>query len=205
MKNDWTTIPGETPIDDLSGLKNKQRKSRREVAEDEAENIRQAIVKFLATKPTQRSAPFDYAWMLKVHRLMFGNVWTWAGELRQTETSIGAAPERIGEQLGGLCLDISHWDDKWPCIEQAATLHYRAVHIHPFVNGNGRWSRLLANIWLRRHGLPVIEWPEPNLGRVESDIRTEYIAAIQSADRSDMGPLIDIHKRFWPHDASSGM
>jgi len=202
MKNDWTPIPGETPIDDLSGLKNKLRKSRREVAEDEAENIRKAIVKLLATKPTQRSAPFDYVWMLKVHRLMFGNVWTWAGDLRHTETSIGVAPERIGEQLGGLALDIAVWDDKWPRIEQAATLHYRAVHIHPFVNGNGRWSRMLANIWLRRHGLPVIEWPEPHLGHVESEIRTEYIAAIKSADRSDMCPLIDIHKRFWPHDAS---
>ena len=39
--------------------------------------------------------------------------------------------------------------------EQAVLLHHRAVQIHPFENGNGRWSRLLANIWLKKHAHPI--------------------------------------------------
>jgi fido (protein-threonine AMPylation protein) len=198
MTNDWQPIDGETPVDDLSYLKNKSRKTRRQVAEDEAENIRKAVVKLLASKPSSRTAPFDYPWMLNVHRLMYGDVWTWAGEIRQIDLQLGISHALIGERLGGLALDIAHWDDKWPRIEQAAVIHYRAVHIHPFHNGNGRWSRLLANVWLRRHGLPMIEWPEPEIGHVESGIRTEYIAAIRTADEGNLQPLKELHIRFWP-------
>lgn len=44
-------------------------------------------------------------------------------------------------------------------IDDAALLHYRAVKIHPFPNGNGRWSRMLANVWLRKHGAKPTVWP----------------------------------------------
>lgn len=73
---DWATLPGETPIDDISRLKVKFITTRSELNKVEAENIRKAVVKYLAAKPTPRMAPFDVAWVLQLHREMFGDVWT---------------------------------------------------------------------------------------------------------------------------------
>ena len=60
---------------------------------------------------------------------------------------------------------------------------------------NGRWSRLLANIWLKLHKLPLTEWPEDVIGAT-SAIRDDYLAAIRAADTGDFAPLIEMHRRF---------
>ena len=69
-------------------------------------------------------------------------------------------------------------------------LHYRAVGIHPFPNGNGRWARMLANIWLRRHGHPITEWPEETIGSVSVIRKEEHLTAIRAYDEGDEGPLL---------------
>ncbi len=80
-------------------------------------------------------------------------------------------------------------------LEQATRLHYRAVWIHPFWNGNGRWARLLANIWLARHKAPLVFWPEENIGQ-ESPIRYEYLKALRAADGGDFGPVLALHCQY---------
>jgi len=40
-------------------------------------------------------------------------------------------------------------------IELAAEMHERLVAIHPFVDGNGRTSRLLMNLILLQYGYPI--------------------------------------------------
>jgi Fic family protein len=79
-------------------------------------------------------------------------------------------------------------------LEQSARLHYRAVWIHPFWNGNGRWARLLANIWLGRHKNPLILWPE-SIGQ-ESPIRNDYLRALNAADDGEFDPLLALHSRY---------
>ena len=69
------------------------------------------------------------------------------------------------------------------------------ARIHPFLNGNGRWSRMLANIGLKRNRRPVTEWPEQVIGR-ESPVRGEYLQAIRAADEGDCEPLFGLHRRF---------
>ena len=80
-------------------------------------------------------------------------------------------------------------------LEQAAQLHYRAVWIHPFENGNGRWARLLANIWLSRHKSPLVVWPEAMSGQ-ESPIRSDYLKALKAADTGDFSPLMELHRQY---------
>ena len=82
-----------------------------------------------------------------------------------------------------------------PLAEQAARLHHRAVSIHPFLNGNGRWSRLLSNIWLAQHDEPVVLWPETTIGAV-SIIREEYLSAIRTADDGDYAPLLEMQQTY---------
>ncbi len=192
----WPTLPGETPIDDISGLTVKGVTTRSELNKIEAENVRKAVVKYLAATPTRRTARFDLLWVLQLHREMFGDVWTWAGTIRTTVTNIGVAPNQIEVGLAGLLDDLAFWEQQGEDeLQQAVMLHHRAVHIHPFKNGNGRWARLLANIRLRLLGHQLTEWPEETIG-AESVIRDEYIAAIKAADEGEYGPLLDLHGRF---------
>jgi Fic-DOC domain mobile mystery protein B len=191
------TIPGETPIDDVSELKVKGIARRRELNEYEAKNILKAVIKYLSRRPSRRLAPFDFTWVRKLHREMFGTVWGWAGRLRTTVLTIGIDPAHVEPALFELVesLRAQRLTDSYTLIDQATWLHHRAVQIHPFQNGNGRWARLLSNIWLKQHGSPIVVWPEKTVGAV-SPIRDEYLDAIRRADQFDLGPLTELHRRF---------
>jgi Fic-DOC domain mobile mystery protein B len=190
------TIPGQTPIDDISGLRDRTITTQAALNAAEAENIRRAVMKYLAARPSARVAPFDLRWTRRLHAEMFGNVWAWAGEFRTRELNIGSPPHQIATDMQTLLDDLAAWPGyAMPLVEQAVRLHHRAVKIHPFLNGNGRWSRMLANVWLKRNGHQPVVWPEETIG-VESTIRAEYLAALRRADQDDYAALIGLHERF---------
>lgn len=188
-------ISGETPLDDLSGLRDRSILTREQLNIAEAKNIALATEKYIARSPNKRLLRFDYAWLLRVHREMFGDVWTWAGMLRRVEVRpVGSPVSRIEVDLHELLNDLSAWDEcGMEAVEQSCRLHHRAVLIHPFTNGNGRWSRLIANAWLRRCGHAIVRWPETLIGE-SSPIRGEYISAMRAADGNDYEPLLELHR-----------
>jgi Fic-DOC domain mobile mystery protein B len=191
-------LPGETPLDDISGLKPKWVRTVAALSKVEFTNVGNAIHAFTAKRPTSRTAPFTRQWMCKVHRKMYCDVWTWAGAIRSVELNIGVPWHAIEGELETLCQDITAWqpDEKFDLIAQAATIHHRAVKIHPFLNGNGRWSRLLSNIWLRKHDTTLIAWPEDGFIRQQSPARRAYIAALKQADAGDIDPLVALHRKY---------
>jgi Fic-DOC domain mobile mystery protein B len=189
-------ILGQTPLDDLSGLRIRSIRTTGELNAAEAENIRNAALKYLASRPTSRSARFDVRWLCRLHVEMFGDVWKWAGAFRKRETNIGAPPHEIEMRLHSLLEDLKAWKDSgMPLLEQGVRLHHVAVQIHPFPNGNGRWSRMVSNIWLKLHGSGPIEWPETTIGTA-STIRGEYLDAVKAADKGDYAKLLALHERF---------
>lgn len=189
-------LPGETPIDDVSGLKVKGITTRKELNAYEAANIRKVVVKYLAKKPTRRMARFDLSWARRLHKEMFGSVWAWAGEFRKCDVNIGLPWHEVEVSLQQLLEDLAYWEQSGTdLLEQAVLLHHRAVHIHPFPNGNGRWSRMLANIWLKLHRHAPTEWPEETIGTL-SKIRDQYLAAIRKADEGDYDVLTELHRLF---------
>jgi Fic-DOC domain mobile mystery protein B len=194
-------IPGETPITDVSELKVKGILYRSELNKVEFANVTKALSRYLGRQLTRNEAPFDYAWFLQLHREMFEDVWGWAGRLRTSTTNIGIEPRFIEQRLYELSKNLPYWGNE-PLIVQATMLHHQAVHIHPFENGNGRWSRALANIWLYLNGHELTQWPSTALSE-ESAIRGEYVEAIKAADRGDYAPLLALHQRFTPTDESS--
>jgi Fic-DOC domain mobile mystery protein B len=193
----WEPISGETPIDDFSGLIPKGIKSRVDLNLVEAENVRKAVIRYLAARPSRRQAPFTLGWCYTLHRQMFGNVWRWAGKRRESEVNIGVPVHRIDSDLQTLLDDLKYWSEHndMPLIEQAARLHHRAVQIHPFLNGNGRWSRLLANIHLKQCRSALTVWPEEAIGTA-SVIRRKYLSAVRAGDACDYAPLIELHDRY---------
>ena len=194
--DEWAPIEGETPIDP-SHLKDRSIKTRAQLNAIEAWNIRKAHVKYLAARPSRKSAPFDYAWFCRLHKEMFDDVWLWAGKTRTRDLNIGGPWTQVSSQLMDLAKDLAFWERSasMPRIEQAARLHHRAVAIHPFNNGNGRWARLLANIWLYTRVEPITHWPEDTIA-TDSPIRSGYLQAIHAADEGNYVPLILLHQRF---------
>lgn len=128
-----------------------------------------------------------------LHRQMFGDTWTWAGKIRTKETlPVGIAPERIRPELLVLLDDVQFQVDRrsWSIEEIAARFHHRLVYIHPFPNGNGRFSRTMTDLLLYRSGREQFQWGA-NLER-PGEARVRYISALQAADRNDYGPLFDL-------------
>jgi Fic-DOC domain mobile mystery protein B len=191
--------PGETPIDDFAGLI-PDILTLSELADHEAVNIAKALVDYLRkNKPEKRKRiDFDLAGAKSLHGDMFCDVWKWAGQFRQSDINIPFASKfvRIQDDLHNLLEDLKVWQVDGDAIEQAAWLHHRAVQIHPFLNGNGRWSRLLTNIWLLEKQKTDIDWPK-DLAHV-SPLRSEYIKALKAADNGDHDPLVELHRRFTP-------
>lgn len=116
----------------------------------------------------------------------------WAGPIRRKETlPVGIAPERIRPELAVLD-DVRaqlHYRP-WSPQEISARFHHRLVYIHPFPNGNGRFSRTMADLLLFRDGYERFVWGA-NLER-HGEVRARYIAALQAADRKDYRCLFEL-------------
>ena len=194
----WQTISGETPIDP-SGLKVKGVVHRGQLNAAENANVHKATMKYLARKPSQRIAPFTLTWVKKLHQEMFGAVWAWAGKFRTRDGfNVGIPWIHIETSLHTMLENLACWvESGMGPLEIAARLHHESVRIHPFSNGNGRWSRMLANIWLKQNGHPETEWPDESVGP-ESVIRKDYIAAVKAADAGDFAPLLELHRKYTP-------
>ena len=192
---DNTKIADATPLDDISGLKLDTSKpyTMDEISLYEAKNITKATLKYLSLVPDKKLAPFSFEWLLLLHKEMFGEVWEWAGKLRQVELSIGVKAYLVSTEIKKFVDDLAFWEQNksFDVIETASRIHHRAVQIHPFLNGNGRWSRMLANIYLKQNGLQPTRWNENLLSKENLD-RDDYIKALKKADDGDYRDLIKL-------------
>ena len=183
----FETIPGATPIEDVSDLIPTHIVTRSELNEWEAANILKATRKYLGTRKPQQ---IGLELIKKVHQEMFDETWAWAGKLRQRNFNLGTDWHRIQEKLKILCEDILFWQKQQDLdpLEQSVRIHHRLVAIHPFVNGNGRHARLIADIFLFWRNYQLPNWPNNQLIE-KTDIRGKYIEALKAADRGDYHPL----------------
>ena len=119
-------------------------------------------------------------WNIKgIHQLVLKNINDVnAGRYRRENVTIKGATHippdylKVPELMEKLVLNYENWNDFHPII-QAALLHGELVKIHPFVDGNGRTSRLLMNLDLMNHGYnPVI---------IKKEDRLEYYEALDKA------------------------
>lgn len=162
--------------------------TRRELNEWESRNIQAAVVWALSRR---RSTILSARFAKQLHRRMFDRTWEWAGEYRRTGKNIGVPWEQIPVEVHKLFEDVAFWleGSPWSIRETAVRLHHRMVQIHPFVNGNGRHARLLADVLLFNHEMARIDWGGSKLD-TPGDMRPTYLHALRTADRGDYGPLL---------------
>lgn len=135
--------------------------------------------------------PFRENFGRNLHKRMFGNVWRWAGIYRMTNKNIGVEFGMIQSRLAETLERIRYWADNktLPADEIAVRFHHELVAIHPFPNGNGRWSRLMGDVLAVRLDAAHFTWGASTL-RAGDEIRRAYIDALRAADNFDIGPLI---------------
>ncbi|HEV7410977.1 MAG TPA: mobile mystery protein B [Bradyrhizobium sp.] len=127
-----------------------------------------------------------------LHKQMFGDVWSWAGDFRAGDVNIGnVPPHRIVVDLPAMLDDVKYWVEHktFPPDEIAVRLHHRLAEIHPFPNGNGRHARLMADLLIQQLGGQPFSWGSGSLKTV-GELRKRYVEALKMADNHDIQPLI---------------
>ena len=163
----------------------------------EAENIASAMSKYLLKPVNTPLNWFNVNQLKKIHYDMFFDVWDWAGSFRTTQTSPGIEPYQILMALEQLCQDVSYWcsqDCGLTIVDQAARIHHRLVYIHPYPNGNGRFSRLVSDRYLKSWKCSFPKWPI-GIGK-NGSTRKNYIRALQRADLGEYDDLISYMKKY---------
>ncbi|MFV1991755.1 MAG: mobile mystery protein B [Acidimicrobiales bacterium] len=193
MEND---LPhGATPIDpdEAECLIQPHVPTRGELDELEEANIQLGLewAQRRAVLGRKRVDVITEPFLYELHKRMFGEVWDWAGEVRSTDKNIGVDNHVVRAEVRKLIADARSWreNEVYAADELAVRFHHRLLVVHPFPNGNGRHSRLMADLIVQQLGRPPFSWGERSL-TTTSELRTAYITALQRADRGKLQSLL---------------
>ena len=184
---------GQTPLDEeeTEGLKIKSITTQGELDEFEQLNIEKAV-EWTIHANLKPERILTEKFIKDLHTEMYGDVWKWAGRFRNSNKNIGIEWTQIGTELKTLIDDAKFWIDNktFPPEEVSIRFKHRIVAIHCFPNGNGRHSRMIADIIMENvFGLDIFSWNKSNMVKAD-DTRKKYIVALRKADKGDLSELI---------------
>jgi fido (protein-threonine AMPylation protein) len=110
------------------------------------------------------------------------------GNYRTTMVSISgsnfvpARPFEISVMMEMLETDIKAGIDTRSFLEFACSIHTKFVHIHPFIDGNGRTARLILDALLMNAGCPPVV--------VKSDEKIRYIDSLSASNSGDISDFL---------------
>ena len=188
---------GQTPLEEeeKDGLNIKSITTQGELDEFEQLNIEKAVEWTIHTNLKPENILTE-KFIKDLHKKMYGDVWKWAGEFRRTEKNIRIPWTKIGLELKNLLDDTKYWIENktFSPEEIAIRFKHRIVSIHCFPNGNGRHSRMMADIIMESiFGNEIFSWHQSNMVKA-NEIRKEYINALKEADNGNIKPLIEFAK-----------
>ena len=127
--------------------------------------------------------------MLTMHRMFYKDIdVSAAGRYRNQQVIVTGSKypvckaDRISGEIEKLFKWLASERDNYHPVEFAAQLHKRFIFIHPFIDGNGRISRLLMNTALIQDGYMLAVIPPV--------LRQEYINLLERAHKDDR-PFMD--------------
>ena len=156
---------------------------RRELNEVEALNVAAGERWALSRKRDV----LDEVLLKRLHLRMFGDVWRWAGKYRTSARNLGVDHWTIEVALRQALDDVRYWVEhkSYPPDEIAVRFHHKLVATHPFPNGNGRWSRLAADLLALQLAQERFTWGRDSIVAA-SQTRQAYVRALKAADAGDM-------------------
>ncbi|KAG7244071.1 hypothetical protein INR49_006233 [Caranx melampygus] len=147
-----------------------------------------AAMKYINTTLLSRSGAITVNDILEIHRRVLGYVDpVEGGRLRTNQVFVGHHIPPHPQDLEKHMQELVQWLNSEEAlqlhpVEYAALAHYKLVYVHPFVDGNGRTSRLLMNLVLMQARYPPIT--------IRKEQRAEYYAALDTANEGDVRPFI---------------
>jgi len=188
-----TYQPGQTPLDpdEKEGLKPKHISTQGELNAWEQINI------FKGSRWAQRQLKkdiLDDVFLRELHKRMLGDTWAWAGTYRKSDKNIGCDWVQVSTRVRNL-LDNTKYQLEHAVTELdelAIRFHHQLVLVHPFPNGNGRHSRLIADLLLQKMGRVPFSWGSGSYSSLvsQTDLRTAYLTALRAADQGNIAPLL---------------
>jgi Fic-DOC domain mobile mystery protein B len=188
---------GQTPLneEEKEGLKIKSITTQGELDEFEQLNIEKAVEWTIHAKLKPENILTE-KFIKNLHKRMYSDVWKWAGEFRKTEKNIGIPWTQIEIELKNLIDDTKYWVENktFSPEEIAIRFKHRIVSIHCFPNGNGRHSRMMADIIMESiFGNEIFSWHQSNMVKA-NETRNQYIKALREADIGNFKQLIEFAK-----------
>jgi Fic-DOC domain mobile mystery protein B len=175
--------------------------TRAELNRAEAANISDAMSwLFLSGRRLRPELVTGEDWLKRLHHRMYGQVWAWAGQYRTADRNLGVPYWQVRMDMRVLSDDAAAWlagttGARYGDDECAIRFGYRLVAIHPFPNGNGRWSRLASDALIVALGGTRFSWGAASLTE-PGTTRRDYIRALRAADSGgDLGPLVAFARR----------
>lgn len=190
-------LEGQTPLDEeeKEGLLIKSITTREELDEFEQQNIEKAI-QWTFTRKLKKEQLLSEKFIKDLHKKMYGEVWKWAGQFRKSEKNIGIKSYLIPIELKYLLDDVLFWMSNliYEPEEIAIRFKHRLVSIYCFSNGNGRHSRLMADLIMEKiYGGTFFSWGSNNLMK-QTISRITYISALKLADTNEISSLLKFAK-----------
>jgi Fic-DOC domain mobile mystery protein B len=188
-----THAPGATPLDpdEAAGLIPAHIATQNDLNMWEEANILQAEQWMGRVVRLKKRTLLDEGFVRDLHHQMFNQTWRWSGTFRKSNKNIGVEWSQVATKLRNL-LDNTQYQIGYAVAspdEIAIRMHHQMVWIHPFPNGNGRHSRLMADALAMYLGRPRFSWGAQSLVN-ESRTRDAYLQALRLADTGDLSALM---------------
>lgn len=136
----------------------------REAAELAAQEAALSSIRIAQLERRFVPGDYDLAHLKATHGYIFGEMYSWAGELRTVRIAKGgdlfALPEHIGPYLTTLLADLAR-EDRLQGLEreqfvERLTHYYAEINaVHPFREGNGRAQRAFLGQIAKAAGHPI--------------------------------------------------
>ena len=128
-----------------------------------------------------------------IHKIWLGKIYQWAGQYRQVNISKGGFTFAMAAQVSKLMGQLEQeqlrkstpctFEDNKKVVEAIAEVHTELVLIHPFREGNGRVSRVLATLMALQAGLPLLDFSTMN------EQKEQYFAAVHAGPDRNYKPM----------------
>jgi Fic family protein len=157
----------------------------------EAVSHRDALI--FVKKLVQEKAKFTPSVLLDINRIILkGSVYEdESGRFRQKRVTIKGSrhvPPNyvvVPDKMDELYRQLEDWQAQgMHPVEIAANLHFELVKIHPFVDGNGRTSRLVMSFWLMQNGYTIA-----NLSGADVDKLRYYTVLEEASTKGNLEPF----------------